>query len=102
MPVAADVGDQVSGPIVVGTEALDGLAGQLETAASIADGAGGGSGGGTLHPEVASALVTFTRTWDDRRSELASQLRKAAGGCRGVSAHTTAVDEAGASALRGR
>lgn len=92
----------MSGPITVGTEALDALGGQLEAAASIAEGAGGGGGGGTMHPEVASALSTFRSTWDDRRFELASQLRKAANGCRGVSAHATAVDEAGASTLRGR
>ena len=92
----------MSGPITVGTEALDALAGRLEAAASLAEGAGGGHSAGTLHPEVASALSTFRSSWDDRRSELASQLRQAAVGCRGVSAHATAVDRVGVGTLHGR
>jgi hypothetical protein len=92
----------MSGPITVSTEALDALASQLDAGAALAEGAGGRGGGGTLHPEVASALSTFRSSWDDRRSELASQLRQAAVGCRGVSAHATALDRAGASTLRGR
>ena len=89
----------MGGRITIGTEALEALSGRLE--AAVADGVSRGAGAGTLHPEVAAALSPFLSTWDDRRLELASQLRKAASGCRGVSAHATAVDAAAASTLRG-
>ena len=92
----------MSGRITIGTAALDALGGQLESAAALAEGTSRTDDGGTVHPEVASALAAFRVTWDDRRSELATQLRKAANGCRGVSAHATAVDQAGARTLRGR